>query len=271
MKYISWVLLVEAVVTVTVNIVAILIFRGTPRLRCRKYLFIVNLCVADLFVGLVSVPLYVSVLNSENLSKTVIDIYVAQDPFFGAASLFGLAAVAIERAYATFYPFKHRALSISKYKISIFLIWVSALVMSILIFSLRKYSVVFRSVITTLIIVIPIAIVLVSYFVIWRKISLKKSTPNCAMHRTSTAFTVTLAIVTLFSLIMWMPFMVASIIILNCKSLGICKDSNFYYDARTVLEILKIVHYGNSLINFFVYTMRMREFKAEIVRRMRCC
>jgi len=271
MKYISWVLLVEAVVTVTVNIVAILIFRRTPRLRCRKYLFIVNLCVADLFVGLVSVPLYVFVINSENLSKTVIDFYIAQDPFFGVASLFGLSAIAIERGYATYYPFKHRVLSILKYKISISLIWVGALATSVVIFTSGRSPSVSQTVMITITIAIPIAIVLVSYFLIWKKISLKKSTPNSAINRASTSFTVTLAIVTLFSFITWMPFMVATIIFLNCNSLNICKDDSYYEVEEVVLEISKVLHYGNSMINFFVYTVRMREFKAEIVRRLRCC
>ncbi|KXJ23237.1 hypothetical protein AC249_AIPGENE3881 [Exaiptasia diaphana] len=57
MLTITWILILEAVVIVTGNIITIVIFTTTPRLRSRQNSLIVNLAVGDLCVGMVSAPL----------------------------------------------------------------------------------------------------------------------------------------------------------------------------------------------------------------------
>ncbi|KAK3735477.1 hypothetical protein QZH41_007906 [Actinostola sp. cb2023] len=133
----SWLFILEAALIVTGNAITLVIFTSTPRLRSRKHVLIVNLAVADLFVGLMSVPMYVYVLEDHISKSSLLTFYKMQDPLFGIASLFGLAALSIERAYATFFPFKHRTLSKFRYAAGIAVVWACALSYSVIVNHLR--------------------------------------------------------------------------------------------------------------------------------------
>ncbi|KAK3730966.1 hypothetical protein QZH41_019577 [Actinostola sp. cb2023] len=122
----SWLFLLETVAIVTVNAITMVIFTRTPRLRSRKHVLIASLAVADRFVGLISVPMCVSIIEAYDLPFLFNEAYKTQDALFGLASLFGLAALAIERAYATYFPFKHRTLSKVPYIVGIAVVWASA-------------------------------------------------------------------------------------------------------------------------------------------------
>ena len=85
--------------------------------------------------------------------------------------------------------------------------------------------------------------------------------PNVALHnRRDKKLTVTLVIVTIVSLIAWIPFQVFSI--------------SWHYSNSGELELLhflKVLHYGNSLANPIIYALRMPEFKTAILRTIWCC
>ena len=273
MNLIAWIFLIEGVAIVTVNMVAIVIFTRTPRLRCRKYSLIVNLAVADLFVGLVSVPMYTAD-NSIDIDmdrRTFLYIYTAQDPFFGLASLFGLAAIAIERVFATYYPFRHRALCRLKYKIGIAMVWTCAFLPTIT-YVVERHVINFldmlgHAVITIVVITLPIAIVIVSYFLIWVRVSFKGNIPHNAIHHSNVKLAVTLSIVTLVSIFAWIPFMIFSIFHYSCYFSSKCVS---FFQLKQVFQVVKAFQYGNSFVNFVIYFVRMRDFRAEILRRMRC-
>jgi len=245
------------------------IFTRTPRLRRRKHVLIVSLAVADLFVGLISVPMYAYYVEGSYFSFLFLKVYYTQDVLFGLASLFGLAALAIERAYATYFPLKHRTLSKVPYIVGIAVVWASA---SIFAFSLEfidwNSKIANIPTITTAI-SIPLLIVIIGYVLIWVKVTCMRTMPHQAIHHSNKKLTVTLAIVTVVSLITWIPLMAISVISQFCVHRSSCPDYSIIFSELFVYG-LKFLQYGNSFVNFIIYTMRMREFKTEISRRFRC-
>ena len=209
------VLAVEAVLTVAGNVITLLIFTKTPHLRVRKHVFIVNLAVADLLVGLISVPMYLYSLGypfHDRRKKLVYKYaFTSQDVLLGTASVCGLAAVAIERVYATYCPFKHRTLSKTVYIIGIAVTWILALTSGICsVFSLLLgYNLIFVLISP---IILSLTSIFVSYTLIWIKVTCLSRVPNVALHhRRNKKLTVTLVIVTIVSLIAWISFQVSSI------------------------------------------------------------
>ena len=73
--------------------------------------------------------------------------------------------------------------------------------------------------------------------------------------------TTTLLIIALVSLLSWLPYPIFCIIV------SIVRDSwiSFYYFDMTAL----IIYLANSLVNPIIYSLRMLEFKACVVRMFR--
>jgi len=255
MRSISWLFIFEAVVIVTGNVITIVIFTTTPRLRSRQYALIVSLAVADLLVGLVSVPVHIVSTEDIHTRQTIAFyyFYVIQDGFLGSASLFGLAALAIERAHATYYPFKHSTLSTVPYIVGITVVWVSAT------------AIAFGSVYTiTKVITIAISLVTIAaaYLLIFVKTRCQATATHHAIQQSNKKLTITLAIVTSISLITWIPYKTVAIYVMYCPQ---C-----FRQLSTVRHVTKFLHFSNSLANFIVYAFRMREFKIACMRRMPC-
>lgn len=254
----AWLLIVISVVIVTGNAITIVIFTSSSRLRMRRYLLIINLAIADLLVGLISIPMYISWVLNPNATKAYITAYVTQDSLFGIASLYGLAGLAIERAYATYYPFKHRVLSKVPYSAGIAGIWMFALLSSSVVFAFFGQ---FPTVIIVAILLIPLAAVIIAYILVWIKVTYHRPIHNHAIHQSNAKLTVTLGIVTLVTLIAWIPFTIVSL-----KPAVLTSPDGFVF-----LCVTKWLEYGNSMVNIVIYAVRMRGFKQEIVRKMRCC
>jgi len=258
----SWLFLLETAAIVAGNTITIVIFTRTPRLRRRKHVLIVSLAVADLFVGLISVPMYVYCIEGSCLPLVFIKAYKTQDPLFGLASLFGLAALAIERAYATFFPFKHRTLSKFRYAAGIAVVWACALSYSVIVNHLRgnfqRETLLLVILVTSM--SIPLIIMMTSYALIWIKMTCMRGIGNHGVNHVNKKLTVTLVIVTIVSLITWMPFQVISLCRVSCLSWVIL---------QRVVPATKFLHYGNSCVNIIIYAMRMPEFKNEVLRRLR--
>lgn len=257
----SWLFVVEAVVIVTGNAVSIVIFTSTRRLRSRKFMTIVNLAVADLFSGLICAPLFVYYLEGpKNHSIIFQTIYNLADNFFGAASMFSLAAVAIERLHATYFPFKHKELSKQTYLIGIAVVWLSALLHAIAAQFLSYVAHILKIVV---VIGMALAIVSISYFLIWIKVTRMSGLIDQGIQEENKKLTITLVIVTVVSYITMMPLMITMVYTYACGPS--CLDSH-----QSLLMALLFLHYLNSLVNFVIYALRMKEFRAALLRRLRC-
>ena len=129
------------ILVVVGNLLTIVIFAKNKNIR-KKYLFlVVNMAFADLFLGALSLPVYIYDVGYEfhlwttfvgNLwtNKPILIPYMIVDTAFSQASLISAVFITCERFYAIRWPFKHRTLSTQAYRIAIFSVWVLALLIS---------------------------------------------------------------------------------------------------------------------------------------------
>ena len=90
------------------NLLVIIAFLTTPKLKTKTNYFIFSLAVADLLVGLFSVPLWIYVVLSLDFSSLLYQYYKLADILSGSSSILHLTCVSVERCYAIVAPLKHR-------------------------------------------------------------------------------------------------------------------------------------------------------------------
>ncbi|XP_028513728.1 5-hydroxytryptamine receptor 2C-like [Exaiptasia diaphana] len=209
----AWLFILEAVAITAANTATIVIFARKRRLHNKQYIMIISQAVADLFVGLVSVPMFIVSRRAKDLPypSLVRKLYFITDGFFAAASLFGLAALATERAHATYFPFRHSTLGKGPYIIGIVLMWAAPVIVAI------GLSVNFmdnqRAIVRMVLICSTLVIISVAYSLIVYKV--RCQTTHDQAHdvtiQENKKLTVTLAVVTALSLAMWLPFQFATV------------------------------------------------------------
>ena len=122
----------EALAVVIFNLLTVIIFVINRRLRKRKFYLLLNLAIADFIVGAVAMPYFlyttggyyalwkIQWMSGHHIACNFLDIFSA------FSSIISLVVVSLERLFATFWPFRHRALHRKVYFVSIALIWVLA-------------------------------------------------------------------------------------------------------------------------------------------------
>ena len=83
-------------------------FYVNRRLRTTSNLLLLSLAIADMLVGLITVPLWVYILMYYNVVRSVLKFYHMFDLISVVSSILHLAAVSLERCYALVWPIKHR-------------------------------------------------------------------------------------------------------------------------------------------------------------------
>ena len=246
------------------NLLTIWIFLKR-RLRKRAHFLLVSLAVADLLVGLLTVPLYITtntILNQPYLSVGF--VFTLTDIFTGVASIITLAAISMERMCAIVWPFRHRTLNFRVYMFAIAIPWILAAIFTSI--SLLQ----FRSIITLkaficcliLFLSTPLLVMCKAYSVVWRK----QKTMMCNWNHVvrETRFAKTLLIITAASLLTWLPFQVLNLLVLRGQLEG------FPYMSITI-NIVKFLQFSNSLVNVTIYPFRIPEFKNALLQILRCC
>ncbi|XP_028518781.1 sphingosine 1-phosphate receptor 2-like [Exaiptasia diaphana] len=259
--------IVMAIAIVTGNAITMVIFTTSRRLRMRKYVLIANLAVADFFVGLISVPMYISLLvkGTRHFSSTFERVYRIQDSLFGTASLFALAALAVERAYATYFPFKYVSLRRINYSFGIALGWLSASLLGLLLFYLDR---VINVALVLVCISVSLVTVIIAYALIWIQMTCAKHSAHQAIYNSNKKLTISLAIISLITLVAWIPLIVIQVEHFICSDvISSCNPIILSYEFAAAAKWLQ---YGNSVVNVIVYSLRLREFKKEMLRRLRC-
>ena len=140
---IAWltVFITEFVAIVTLNILTLIVFMKNRSLRKRSMYLVINLAVADMFVGGSSeIRYFVRVGRSCAYRNTLrlpllVEIYIQY--LFPVASLTNLTAISLERAHATFRPFRHRIIKKWVFGFIITIIWVTSGLLPFAIYLLR--------------------------------------------------------------------------------------------------------------------------------------
>ena len=242
----------EAVVVAIGNLFIITVFAKTSDLlRQHRHHFLMNLAVADFLVGALAEPLFVYILGgyynlwSFEYQNIFFTASIFLDMFSGISSIAFLAAIAVERLYATLYPAKYRATKDMNYAVATCLLWaVCAVIPSIRIYLGHDYNSLYAWMpfVCLLLFVIGLA-----YTIIWAKVLFFSSKRlNQSRER---RLNVTVTILTLSSLSTWLPF-----IILNTVSM-------FRPVSIAAIYSTKVLHYGNSLVNPFLFALKMPKFR----------
>ena len=263
---------IESVAVVTLNLVTILVFIKARSLRKRSLYLVINLAVADMLCGGFSQAVTDFALHGAQLcnfwkfeiSKDRIIHFFST--LFPLTSFLNITVISLDRVHATFRPFRHRFIKGWVYGVIITLIWVTALLMSP-----SAWLQIFKSMNSNWIWMPVNFLCLFVMCVCYASIILKMSGRCCGaspQHHGAAnrerKLTCTLFIMTLVSLLMWLPWTIFVLFV---------TDKVIFLPLLTTLRLtfaLKALMYTNSLVNPIIYTIRMPEFKRALVSLFRC-
>ena len=265
---IAWltVFMTESVAIVTPNILTIIVFIKNRSLRKRSMYLVINLAVADMFVGGCSEITYLvwlgescSFWNTRRLPPLV-TIYIRH--LSPVASLTNLAAISLERTHATFRPFRHRIIKKLRFGFIITIIWVISGLLPIAIY-LHRNSV-YMYMIWIYFNGFCLFVICVSYVSIAVKISGGAHPQHQGAASRERKLTNTLCIVTVVSLLLWLPFTIFSLLLAHLPSSLPPYPVSFHLP-----RAFTVLFFANSLVNPILYAVRMPDFKRALVSLFR--
>ena len=253
-----------SITIVTVNLLSIVLFITNRSLRTRAMYLVINLTIADMFVGGFS-SLYLDLLLllecdiweiHLNLGLTIIIVFLCM--WFPLTSLTNIAVISLERMHATIRPFRHRLIKKWVYGVTIAGVWVSAAMVStvILILEVYVYGKEFLYLLQSYCF-LCLLVICVSYSSIVVKFLCGAHPQHHGAVRRQGKLTVTLFIMTIVSLLMWLPHAVF-IFLPSSKFLSFQESSRLNYSLNSLVLM-------NSLVNPIVYTIRIPEFRKALL------
>ena len=236
-------------------------------------MFIINLAVADLFVGfteLISIGTYSipghlkqvsfnSARNKNNLAAFQIT--------FGFGSVLFLTLISLERAYALIWPLRHRGASTKVYSYSATLTWIAAILAGVTTF-LTVFDVMDSAYWKVVLVgakVLCLATISVSYLAIRTRLNSRVPVINGAHIRIkepqqNAKLSRTLLIMISASLLFWAPSVVGFTTQVLCSE---CVPLIVYH-------ISTMFRLANSLVNPIIYSFRILIFR-ETFKRVKTC
>ena len=268
---ITWfaVTLTVCAATVTVNLLSIIFVIKNRSLRTRAMYLVISLTIADMFVGGFSYfhPFKLLSLAScdivkMNLSQELNVIINFLFPWFPLTSLTNIAVISLDRMHATIRPFRHRLIKKWVYGVTIAGVWVLAAMVSTATLILEKYGkersyhIYFWQSYSCL----CLFVICVSYSSIVVKFLCGAHPQHHGADNRQRKLTVTLFIMTIVSLLMWLPHAV----FIFLYQTGVRKFLSSQESVRLDFS-LKILYFMNSLVNPIVYTIRIPEFRKALL------
>lgn len=257
------------------NLLVIAAYATDRRLRSGTYTLLVSLAFSDLLVGGVSIPLRIyGSAEGWKVSVRLIKLYTTFDIFSGIASNLHLMAISLERFIAVSRPFYHQTLSLRPYAVGSMVSWSLAFVVAALhpgnylqnadqrFLKLRLLKI-YTAALFALCFLGPLLIITVVNIGIFRiaktliqRIPLQHVTDRQRLQKQrKTAFT--LILMTSCFLVAWFPFFVVNMLYLHCLE---CLPSSLE-DQFLLVEIVKWLHYSNSVVNPVIYAFRDAEMR----------
>ena len=182
----------------------------------------------------------------------------------GITSILSLAAISLERTVVVKLPATYINLSQRPVMIAIFATWFIGLVQSASMYGLTSDLLpisIYTASIFTLGFVIPLVVIIVSYCVIFYAASHMMRSSNDSVSTTrELRVAKTISVVIGLFIICWSPFFIINMIYVFC-----------YHCARPKwpIYVSKVMHYTNSMMNFFVYSARSPDFR-NFFRKILC-
>ena len=262
------VLIIECLAIVILNIITIVVFVKKKRqLQRRSTYLIIHLAIVDLLVGAVSGPLQIEIGMSQlcplwNYRRKTIWSHRLSFAFvhlFSFISLTNLIAVSLERLHATLCPFSHRFVRKWVYRAIIIVIWLIPIC--------REVAQIFLWEIADLLVIstylylpfytVSLFVICVSYILITIKVRCSRHPQFHSRSRREKKLTGTALIVSLVSLLCFLPAMIY----------GACLVISFtcFINVHIRMAVL-VLFLANSLVNPIIYALRMPGFREGLLQ-----
>lgn len=176
-----------------------------------------------------------------------------------------MVLVSLGRVYATFFPFRHRIIRLRTYIFVFAITWISPL-------PVYFYKFVPRQVLTNICILflISLIIIIISYTSIFIKVKRHDQVVHQHQHlqvevqriqRRERELAKTLFIVTVISLLTWLPYIIMYIL-----------PQRIYHDIPfNVRFLLAWIQPVNSLVNPILYVLRLKDFRKAFFKLLTKC
>ena len=276
---ISWlvVLITECLATVILNIITIIVFVKQRQLQRRSTYLIIHLAFVDFLVGAICGPLTFA-------ERIATFCYLWKNPFRENAiqssftlllyviSILNLAVISLERLHATLFPLRHRLLGKWIYVMAICAMWTfSALLdfVPLIFYTAEKWDEKSESLyynIRSSLYLLVLLVICVSYILIYIKVHCGPNLQHHGAANREKQLTVTLVVVTIVSLVTWLPGVILFIFV-NNQSTSYHKMS-FEWNFHVTLTLTMLTT-ANSLVNPILYAVRMAEFRKIVCQLFR--
>ena len=264
------------VAVVSVNLLSIIVFIKNSNLRTRAMYLAINLTVVDMFVGgsATSVIVLLFLLYGCGAGSTVFIFIAARewppillvffmiDTWVSLTSLTGIAVISLDRMHATFRPFRHRNTEKWVYGVTIAGVWILSAMIFIPSPIIRLYGnlhqqwqLVFAFYLWLSDGLLCLFVIFVSYTSIALKFWCGTRPPSHGAANRQRKLTVTLFIMTIVSLLLFLPFPVYTL----------STDRSFNLTFLRLRLSFTLLHHTNSLVNPIIYTIRIPEFRRALL------
>ncbi|XP_032219637.2 sphingosine 1-phosphate receptor 3-like [Nematostella vectensis] len=252
------------VTLIFLNALTILTFLVHRNLRKRSLFLPLNLCFADMLVGVTSLMYGSELTHFKNPSSLMRHLMSPNstttfDNFTATASFAGLTTISMERMHATVWPIRHRNLDNHPYFFVIALKWAFSVALTII---LTEFTSVYFS-IAMAGVAVGILVISISYILIF--VTVKHQNAQFQGHSTlaqkrERQLAKTLFIVTVLSLATWAPDMMWIVYRRTAEK------TESLLSVLALDIVLNVVRYLNSLINPCIYVLRMKAFRRAFVK-----
>ena len=180
--------------------------------------------------------------------------------WFPLTSLTNITVISLERMHATFRPFRHRVIKKWVYGVTICVVWVLAGMIStattmLLLFDKELFSNIYLWLSSSLLCLFVICACYASIIV---KICCGARPQHHGAASRQRKLTVTLLIMTIVSLLLWLPYSVATFILYTTDSIQSLSRTRLTWS-------LVLLFYTNSFVNPVVYSFRMPDFRKALL------
>ena len=260
-------LITESIIIVTFNVVTIIIFMRNRSLRTRGMYLVINLAVADTMSRAFSECMVFVYLGGRcdfwkyNLTGNWKELSVAMQLLFPVSSIADIVAISLQQLHAIFRPFQHRVIKKWVYGVAIAIVWIAAALISTLQHLKINHLTLWISFTS-----ICLFTICVSYTLTALKFFRGRNIQHHGSSIRDRKLTVTLVIVTLVSLLLWLPYVMCSFLLITSANFRSLPDPLLF---RLNFSLM-VLYYANSLVNPIMYAIRMPEFKRALISLLRC-
>jgi len=188
--------------------------------------------------------------------------------FFLFGSLTNMAIIALERVHATVYPFRHRTLKKWVYRLIIAAVWVTSGLLTIAYILLKHFDKLYYSYYLYLTFFsICLLIICVSYTAIVMKVRCGAQPQHHGATSRERKLTTTLLIVTVVSLLLYLPLVIMKYAVFISK-FKILQSLSFSVGSH-LDRALAVLLCANSLVNPILYTIRLPEYRSALLALFR--